>query len=486
MKVLFIHSLSWNYKTADKPVEETVNIQLGISYISSLLKSKGHITDLLILTDRTKKEVISKHIERYSPRLVCFTAVSTEYSYISSAAGYIKEKYPDIYLMIGGPHASLNPDKVIGDTFDAVCIGEGEYPVLELVEQLEEGRGPAKIENLWIKQDKKIEKNPTREFIQKLDDLPFPDREMWHRWETETAGIMRVILVGRGCPFQCTYCCNHVLRKLAPGTYVRFRSPDNILKEVREVIAKFPRTKKIYFEVETIGANIEFALELCSKLEKFNKEIKNKISYGVNLRVMPNADYEDLFRALKKANFRFVNIGLESGSERIRQTVLKRNYSNEVFIQTVKTAQKYGLAANIYVMIGIPEETLNDFKETISCLRDCQPDDARFSIFFPYPGTELYRLCEERGLLKRGINSKFERRIPLFGLPHFSKRQIEHEYEWSYYNVYKGHKPLYKLLINVFHQKLSSNYHIYTFSRYIRNNYLYRKIGACLFKRLAG
>lgn len=484
LNILLVHSLSWNYKTAYKPVEEMMNIQLGLSYISSFLKSKGHVTKLLVLTNKTRKESVNRYLKEFDTGLICFTAVSTEYNPISKLARYIKRKYPSIFLVVGGPHASLNPEKTIQDSFDALCIGEGEYPLFELAEQLEKGKKPSKIKNLWIKQGEKVEKNPTRKFIQKLDDLPFPDRDIWKRWKTKTADIMQVILVGRGCPFQCTYCCNHVLRKLSPGTYVRFRSMNNILKEVKEVITKFPKTKEIYFEVETIGANMKLALELCSKLEKFNKEFKHNITYGINLRIIPKTNYNNLFKALKKANFKFINIGLESGSKRVREKILKRYYSNQDIIQAVKLAKKYNLKVNVANMIGFPGETLKDFKETINCLRECQPDEARLSIFFPYPGTELYKLCKEKSLLNYKINMKLERRRHVLNLPGFSRRDIKHEYDWFYYNVYKGHKPLYNLLASVMYHKLISNYFLYSLSRKIRNHLFFRKIKPYLFERL--
>lgn len=455
MKVLFVFSLQ-DYQSPIKPLHNQEQIQFGISYISSLLKSKGHMTDLLVVTRGTKKSFVYSYIKRMNPDIVGFTAVATEYKFILSLARYIKSKFSSIFLIIGGPHASLNPDSVIKGAFDALCIGEGEFPILELVEQLSTGIKPTNIKNLWIKKDGSDETNPTSEFIQDLDILPFPDRKIWQKWIKYPA-TRHAILLGRGCPYQCTYCCNHALRKLSSGKYVRFRSVDNVMRELRELYDAFPKTREIYFEVETIGINLDFAIELCSKLEKYNEEIDNKLSYGVNLRIVPKVRFEPLFQAMARANFRFINIGIESGSDRVRTLILKRFYSNKDIIDSINLAKKYGLKVSTYNLIGIPDETYEDFEKTINCNRMCVPDWVQLSIFFPYPGTELYKVCRDKGLLRNKIDERMERRRAILNMEDFSKKKIQKEFEWFYYRVYRGFKPTYLILARVLFSKLNSN-----------------------------
>ena len=398
MNVLFIHSLDF-IESSSKPLPTPELMHLGISYISSFLKSHGHQTKLIVLskvTGRKNINIIDEYLGKYYPKLICFTAVATEYQFIANIAKYIKSRYPDIYLLVGGPHASLNPSEVLLDDFDAICINEGENPVLELVSLMEKGLPLSGISNLLIKHGSEIEKNPVRPFIHDLDSLPFPDREMWQEWTEERPGAKYTVLLGRGCPFQCTYCCNHVFAKLAPGAYVRFRSPDNILEEIKEIATRFPTKKEIYLEIESFGINKEWAIELCSKLEHFNATLNQPLAFGVNLRITPNADLESVFAACKKSNFKFVNIGLESGSERVRREILKRNYSNEDIISAVALARKYGLKITLFNMVGIPGETIADFKETVKINRLCFPDAQWISIFYPYPGTGTCRCLSAR------------------------------------------------------------------------------------------
>jgi anaerobic magnesium-protoporphyrin IX monomethyl ester cyclase len=454
MKVLFVHSEEDTY-SIEKPLEGLDRMQFGISYISSLLKSEGHETRLVVPT-RENDGIVDEHVRDFEPGLICFTSVYTEFAFLSRVAARVKRSHPEIFLLAGGPHASLNPDDCLKSAFDGVCVGEGEYPTLELVEKLENGRSPTGIPNLYIKRGENIERNPTRPFVQDLDELPFPDREMWIPWVANPLSRPSV-LVGRGCPFQCTYCCNHTLGRLSEGKYVRLRSPQNIVDELLGIKSAFPYLCEAYLEVETLGVNLEWALELCSLLERMNSGFEIPIKFGSNLRVTPNAGYEELFAAFKRSNFRFINIGLESGSERLRRDVLKRNYSNQDIISAVQTARRHGLEVGMYNLIGIPGETKKDFRETIRVTRTCRPNWFLLSVFFPYPGTELHDTCLELGLLDIPPDPGLERRKPALNLPGFSKRQVGRRYRWSPLLFYGGYRPLKETLWLVFMSKISSS-----------------------------
>ena len=346
MNIFLIHSLA-DILSPTKPLRSPDQMQFGISYISSLLQKNGHATKLVVLSrllGSRNFKIMDAQVKIFKPRLICFTSVYTEFSFINTIAKYLKKRYPDVFLLIGGPHASLNPDEVMAcGNFDALCVGEGEYPTLEIVAQLEQNKQPSGIPNLWFKQANTIQRNPPRPFLQDLDILPFPDRQMWQEWTEEVADAVHAVLLGRGCPFQCTYCCNLGLRKIAGGKYVRFRSPENILAEIKDFHARYPQINNIYLEVETIGADKEWALRLCAKLREFNTSLKQPLAYSTNLRIMPNMDLDSLFSALKKSDFTMLKIGLESGSERVRREILKRDYSNTDIIKAVSLARKYGL-----------------------------------------------------------------------------------------------------------------------------------------------
>lgn len=478
MNVLFIFTVQ-DSTSPSRPVLNMNFIQFGISYISSFLKSHGHNTRLLVLTRETNRNTIDKCIDEFRPGLICFTAIYSEYEFIADIAKHIKRRYPRIFLLAGGVHVSLNPETSLPDAFDALCIGEGEHPALELIEQLQDGRVPSGIQNLWIKRGGSVEKNPTRLFMNDLNALPTPDRKMWKEWLAEPdAGY--TVLLGRGCPFKCTYCSNHALKKLSQGQYVRFRSPDNILDEIKDIATDDPGAKNIYLEVETIAINKKFITELCSKLEQLNATLSKSLSFGVNIRVVPNVNLDGVFHSLKKANFQYVNIGLESGSERVRREILRRNYSNEDIVRTVSSARRHGLKVCFYNLIGIPGETMEDFKETVDVNRRCLPDWHYLTIFYPYPGTDLYNMAKDMGLITKPLPPEAEMYKAYLDLPGFSRKRIQKNYIWFDYYVYKGKRPLHKILAKILMSKIRTNYRLLHIYRSLTNNAILRPIHKAL------
>jgi anaerobic magnesium-protoporphyrin IX monomethyl ester cyclase len=470
MKIMFIYTIE-HVEDMLKPLQSWSQIQFGISYISSVLKANGHQIQLVVLGSNAwwdSIKIMNAFMNEFSPHIICMTAVASQYPFVKKVASLIKSRWPDRYLIIGGVHATLNPTEVINDSFDAVCIGEGEYPVLELCFQIEANIMPQGIANLWIKSPGgKIERNSPRPFLQELDSLPFPDRTIWTSWMKEQLADELTVLLGRGCPYGCTYCCNHALKKVAPGKYVRFRSPEKIIKEIVFLHTTYPTQSRMYFEVESIALYKDWLMEFCKELEAFNSSIDNFISYGSNFRISPKSIDEEIFYALKKANYYKINIGLESGSERIRREILKRDYSNKDFLDVTTLAHKAGLKICVYNMIGLPGETYDDYMETVSLNRQCQPDSHHTGIFFPYPGTELYELSVREGLINTSIDQRLERRRPVINSPQFSKSKILNAYIWFNFRVYKGFKPLWWILKQTLIAKARSSIIIYLFYRRI-------------------
>jgi len=212
--------------------------------------------------------------------------------------------------------------------------------------------------------------------------------------------------------------------------------------------------REFYLEVETIAVHMDWALELCQKLSDLNISLPHPLSYGTNIRITPAQDMAPLFRAFRQANFRFVNIGLESGSSRVRSGLLGRNYDNEDVIRTVALAREHGLKVAFFNLMGIPGETPEDFRQTVDLNRRCQPDWTWNSIFYPYPGTKLHALCLDKNLIRNDSTPDMERRISVLNLPGFPKDKIERGYVWFEYMVYKGHRPLHSLLAGALRKQL--------------------------------
>jgi radical SAM superfamily enzyme YgiQ (UPF0313 family) len=450
MKILFLYSAQKTI-VPEKPLLGQDGIYHGLSSVAGMLHRHGHECDLIVLdraNDRKNFRIVQDKIQAFHPDMVAFTAVFSEFEFICQIAHQIKTQFPNLFLIAGGVHITLNPDESYLSLFDAICIGEGEYPMLELLEHLEQQKPIDNIQNLWLKTSSGIRKNPTRPFVQNLDELAFSYREMWQPWILNPL-TKPTVLLGRGCPYNCTYCSNHRLRTVSTGRYVRMRSVENILIEIRELYHTLSGITEIYLEVETILADKNWFEKLCDALETFGKETGFAIKFGTNLRVFPSIDLETVFRGLQRAGITSVTIGLESGSERIRKDILHRDYSNELILKTAEIARKHNIDIALFNMLGLPTETPAEFSETLKINQLIQPYFHATSIFFPYPGTELANLCAEMNLLPKEISTKDERQLAVLDLPGFPKQQIQKSFDSFHYNVYKErkHKSLLHLLI---------------------------------------
>ena len=478
-----------SYVTLDKPIREGASVPFGIATIATVLKDAGHEVELLVFTPDTPiLATLRPFIQRFQPRLFCLTAVSTQFPLIRTIAEAIKQVDSTIYVALGGAYASLMPEEAIACPFiDAVCVGEGDTAVVELAAQILAGRQPANIHNFWFKQPGTgmVEKNDPAPFFSDLDSLPFIDRELWRPWIQEPERDPSV-LVGRGCPFRCSYCSNHILGKLASGSYVRFRSHNNIIQEI-EQITRDPRVTNVYLEVETVGVNIEYALQLCEALSRFNDERDNPIRFKINLAVTHKLVREidvlnRLFAAFKRANIVAINIGLESGSEKIRNEVLRRpRYSNEDIITFCACAKKYDIRITMFVMLGLPGESVADFQETYQVVRKCEPYNIWLSIYYPYPGTDLYQEAKNKKLFsEKDMSNALERRRSYLVLPDFPRWRIMSEYVLFKFKVFKGRQSLKQRISYAIRAAMETN-------KRLDNLYLYlsrhTKIGQAFIKK---
>ncbi|MDO9540986.1 MAG: radical SAM protein [Kiritimatiellia bacterium] len=396
MKVLFI------YPTP--PAEHIpAGYNFGIGYCSAVLKTGGHQTDLLI-TDRPDKNTIRQKIASFQPDLIGISATTDQFALAKLIVKIINDNYT-VPIIIGGVHATVAPDDAINTPgIFGICVGEGEAALLELANALENGGETRNIQNLWLKSGNDIIKNPVRPLLQELDQLPFCDREIfnYNRLMASTSDGAEFI-AGRGCPFSCSFCINAVLQNLYKnkGKYVRLRSADNLLKEIRHINEKY-KIKIITFHDDTFSLNRAWLADFCLK---YSREFK--IPFRCNARA-DNID-EELLGQLKEAGCEQLWVGVESGDEHLRNTVLKKQVRRETIVAAFRLIKKYGIKSRAFNMIGVPYETRATAEKTIELNREINADLKCLTVFRPYPGTELYDLCKSKGWISnRQIHGYYE------------------------------------------------------------------------------
>ena len=485
MKIGCIYSVD-SYFEVDKPFSHATEIPFGISIIITVLQEHGHDVELFVVTPATDLEnTISKFVLEQNPKLICYTAVTTQYWQVKNVANHIKSLNKEIFHILGGHHASLDSDAVMEEgVFDAICVGEGENSIVELADNIEnysEYQHIKPIKNLWFydKDNKKIIKNQRADFRQDLDDLPYINRKIWDKY-IDNPSDYPAILLGRGCPFKCTYCSNHAMAKLSDGKYTRFRSPENIVGEIKGILGNYENVERIYLEVETFGANRKASFAIFDKLAEFNSSQHKKIRFGANLALTSNfmsneERCHELLSKAKKANLMTINIGLESGSERFRKDVLIRpKYTNDELVRFCRLAKDYKIKVIFFVLIGLPGETLDDYFETVKTARRAQPHTCYVSIFYPYLGTDLASNAISLGLihprdLVESDNSRAERSRAILELDGFSSRRIRLEYIIFWFRVYFGYWPISKIIFQMTSSFIRAYPNLYSKMLFLRN-----------------
>ncbi|MBI2441027.1 MAG: B12-binding domain-containing radical SAM protein [Lentisphaerae bacterium] len=411
--------------------------QFGIGLLSALLRTRGHATSLYYMFGDYNPAALKRAVAMYQPGLIAFSAVSPQFR-------FVKQIFKDLapfpaFTILGGHHATLAPECLQTiEGLDAICIGEGEYPLLELVETLERGGEASAIPNLWVKtRNQGIAKNATRPFTENLDTLPFVDRELFDyqaiiNSDFHTAQFM----FSRGCPYNCTFCSNHALRERQDGKYVRFRGVPSCLAEIREVTGRY-RMRALYFNDDCFTTHRNFVDEFCTR---YSEEFA--LPFAINAR--PETLNDDICRVLKAAGCQRLSIGIESGSESFRQKVLGRRQSNERIVAAFAAARRAGIKTKSFNIVGFPYETPAIFQETVDLNERIQPDSVIIGIFEPYPGTRLAEICLQEGFLPSDQPDAWflGRMDTILNMPAFPRRAILRCFRNFAFNVYKKSAPL--------------------------------------------
>lgn len=381
VKIVFIQDMLFEY--------------MGPLYLSSYLKKRGHECEILVANE--EKDIIEA-IKKANPDAIAFSIMSTSHKWAFDIAKEAKRQFK-APIIFGGPHPTFFPEIINYPFVDVICIGEGEEALADFADGLNKKRIKTNIPNLWIKKGKKIYKNPVRRLVENLDELPFPDREaLYSKYEFLKRIPTKRFLASRGCPYNCTYCFNHKLKEIyrGKGRYVRKRSVGNLLKEIKEMRKKYP-LKTVRFVDDTFTLDKKWLYEF---LEKYEKEI----SLPFTCLARANEVDERLIKKLKEAGCVGVTFGIESGNERIRNTVLCKNLTDKDIISCGAFLRKYKIKFGTYNMICLPGETLDDAFETIKLNAKIKVDNPMCAIFQPFPKTELTKYAIKHNLLDKDFN----------------------------------------------------------------------------------
>jgi len=446
-KVLFVYPNKEGY-----PI-----IPIAISLLSGILKQDGHKVELFDVTfmvseklDNASKEKaglvqpvdveaywgktdgldvvggFKEKIRAFNPDLIAFSIVENHYACARELIRTAKE-IRNIPIIVGGIFPTVAPEFFINDeNVDLICIGEGEFAIIDVAKKIDDCGNFSGIPNLIVKPATlNIEYNPYY-----LWDPPIPqDWEIFDDRHLFKPFLGRMPRVGyfefsRGCLYGCYYCNNHIKQKLfkSLGKYNREKPIELLADEVS--------SKKSKYNLDLIFFNDENFLQMNE--ERFKNFCRGYKEIGLPFLVQTRADSlldEVRIKMLKDAGCVTIAIGVEHGNERFRRDILNKNISNRVYETAFGNCNRVGIRTTANVMIGFPFETEKMILETATFCRKIKAPSVSVAIFAPYHGTELRKICVKNGFLEDIIHDGISvRQGSLLSMPQLSKERISELY----------------------------------------------------------
>jgi len=455
----------------DPPYERFIGFKsewfpMGISYIASYLAARGHemaiyhaehgpdteYKSVVKYSDNFNKyksaiesddhpiwAEVKREISSFYPEVVGVSVLTAKVPSAFKIAEICKNIDPKMVVVFGNHHPTIKPDEILSnEDVDFVVRGEGEETFSSLIDNL---GSPSpdyhSITGLSFRDNGKIINNDDRILIDDLDALPFPARDKLLNLQTYTSTQLSMVMTSRGCPYNCSFCASHNMW----GKKVRFRSVENIINEIDELKTVYS-IKNITFMDDSFTINKERVKELC--LAMIEKHIN--ITWSCLTRV--NIISDEIIVLMKKAGCTKVDVGIESGNQRVLD-LINKGITVEQVRKAVEILKRNKMYWSGFFIFGFPTETENEISDTINFLKELKPNWANISIFTPYPGTDLYELSLEKGMITeppdytlyshQNVDLRFTDKIPrekYYPLAHQVLAEV-HKYNSSYMSLAK-------------------------------------------------
>lgn len=421
-----------------------------LMYLASVARKEGFEPKIkdYSLNNETIEDVI-KDIEDFKPNYLLLNAATPTLNNDLGILAKIKEKFPKIITIAKGAHFNMLAKEAL-ETYPALDIairGESELTLGEILsgKTLNEILGITyRVEDnishcgMPDKQDGKILSTENRPFNNKLDELPYPARDLIDNnlyCRPDTGEIQGVIKVSRGCPFHCFFC----LATPVSGAKVRYRSPENILGEIKECYEKY-NIKNFIFWSDIFNLDKDWVHRLCNLIIKSGI----KITFSTNSRA-DTADIETV-KLMKKAGCKLVSIGIESGSQYMLDKMGKKITRDDIK-NTVALFKKTGIKVYAYYVLGLPWENEKTAAETIEFSKKLNTHFVSYYTATALCGTRFYDYVKEHNLGK--LNYDLPYFYPSVNTHHLSKERVFELHKYAVKSYYLRPKYILMMLLGI-------------------------------------
>ena len=332
------------------------------------------------------------------PRIVGISVLTGTAKRSYEIIRWIKEIDPETVVVIGGIHPTAVPEEpFIRTPVDIVAKGEGEATLGEIYSTVSAGsRDFSQIKGISFRHKDEVIKNPPRELLE-VDEIPtFPYdmfEDNFHHYSD-----FGTIISSRGCPFACTFCSQRIIS----GQRMRYLSNERVINKIRLLVDKYNQ-KKIFFCDDVFTVNMKRTKSLCDDIIAAGLHKKARFiceSRAREICMNEERGFELLYR-MKEANFVSIAYGVETGSERMMETINKTETVQDN-IRAIEMTHEVGISSDASLILGLPTETKADRKMSVEMAKRIPLDGARFNIACPYPGTAFYETAKAEGRLNIG------------------------------------------------------------------------------------
>ena len=366
---------------------------LGLALLGAILREKKYDVYCIDTTvDYTSDDELKEKLKKDNPYIVGVSILSPMIDAARKKIKLIRETLPKAMIIAGGAHITYYPKEAF-DHFPGIDIaffGEAERSFPKLLEELKkENPDLSKVKGIVYKKDSQVVQNPAEPFIENLDELPMPARDMFpiHKYKPSVTRYKQLpstsMYTSRGCPYRCAFCTQTF------GKKVRVRSAEKILEEMMEC-----RNKWGIKDFEFFDDSIAIHRPNLEKLCKLLIESPVKFTWSCQMRVI-QVD-EKILLLMKKAGCWNIRFGLESGVQRLLDYITKDQTIGEM-TKAVNLCDKVGIIAYGGFIIGLPTETIEESWQTINYALSLPLSHCNFAIYEPRPNTRLFKMAQEEG-----------------------------------------------------------------------------------------
>ncbi len=367
---------------------------LGIAYLAAVLEQKGHRVSILDApVERIDFQQTLGRIEEFGAHVVGITSTTNFFHNAEALGARVKEKWPDMPVVIGGPHMSSFPDHCMErECFDVGVRHEGEITFPELLDAIHDRSRWPQIQGIAYRENGRLVKNEPRPPIDDLDALPFPARhllknELYVPQPNDEHGLPKFAMItARGCPYQCIFC-----DKSAMGKRYRAMSPERAMDEV-EMVLKDYGAKDIAFVDSTFTVHPE-------RVERFCEIILDRgLKFSWTCTARADKVTKPLLALMHRAGCWRIRLGVESGNDEVLKFI-KKNVTKEQVRNAATWAAEVGMQPKAFFMVGHLVDTPETINETIDFACSLPLKDVTVQINTPMVGTEQYGKYEQYGRL---------------------------------------------------------------------------------------